>query len=139
MARWEARVERVLQNPPGSNKGLSAESIERSSIASFSKQSSWSIICEEVLDTQFPTTYFERARQELLARGITDTEIEEMRRLAWLTAGWLNFECGVWDWCGMDEKDIIQAIETQYSERYISAEERDHRVEFVRKYDTPRF
>ena len=97
--------------------------------------STWTIICEEVLDTQFARVYFERAREELHRRGITDAEIAEMRRFAWLTAGWLNFERGLWEWCNLDEQDIYRAIEWQYSDGYISADERDRRMEYAKRYD----
>lgn len=136
MAEWEARIERILLNPPGSDEGFSVATIERDGKATFPGRSNWSIICDEVLDTEFSAVYFARAREELLARGMTDVEIQEMRRFAWLTAGWLNFECAVWDWSGMDEHDINAAIETQHSEGYISKDERDRRVEFLRRYDT---
>jgi hypothetical protein len=69
----------------------------------------WEIVCEEMVDTQHPRIYFERAREELRKRGITDAEFTEMRRFAWLTAGWLNFEMMLWDWCGLDQQDIYRA------------------------------
>jgi hypothetical protein len=136
MALWAAEVERIVSTPPGSDEGLSPESIERESKVTFSKFSTWTIVCEEVLDTQFARVYFERAREELHRRGIADAEITEMRRFAWLTAGWLNFERNLWEWCNLDEKDIYHAIEWQYSDGYISAEERDRRIEYAKRYDS---
>ena len=127
MAAWAATIERIVSKPPGSDDGMSPEEIERAGKVSFAKFSTWTIICEEMLDTQFARGYFETAREELHRRGITDAEILEMRRFAWLTAGWLNFECMVWDWCNLDERDIYLAIEWQYKNGYISANERDRR------------
>ena len=137
MNEWAATVEGIISKPPGSDDGFPPESIERDSKISFSKFSTWTIICEEVLDTQFTRAYFARAREELHRRGITDAEITEMRRFAWLTAGWLNFERSLWEWCNLDEKDIYRAIEWQYSDGYISADERDRRIEYARRYDRP--
>lgn len=136
MAEWTATVERIVSKPPGSDDDRSPEDIERASKTSFAKCSTWEIICEEMLDTSFACVYFERAREELNRRGITDAEILEMRRFAWLTAGWLNFERSLWDWCSLDVQDIYLAIKWQYSGGYISAEERDRRIEFAKKYDT---
>lgn len=136
MAAWAATVERIVSGPPGSDEGLSPESIEREGRVTFAAFSTWTIICEEVLDTQFTRVYFERAREELHRRGIGDAEITEMRRFAWLTAGWLNFERCLWDWCNLDERDIYRAIEWQYSDGYISADERDRRMEYAKRYDS---
>ena len=135
MAAWAAIVERIVGKPPGSDEGFSPESIERHGRVSFARFSTWTIICEEVLDTQFSRAYFERAREELHRRRISDSEIAELRRFAWLTAGWLNFECGLWEWCNLDEHDIYLAIERQHAEGLISAAERDRRVEFAKRYD----
>ena len=137
MAAWTATVDSIVSNPPGSDNGLSPESIERDRKLSVSKFSTWTIICEEVLDTQFALVYFERAREELHRRGITDAEITEMRRFAWLTAGWLNFERDLWEWCNLDERDIYLAIEWQYKDGDITAEERDQRIEYAKRYDRP--
>jgi hypothetical protein len=136
MAAWAATVERIVGEPPGSDEGLSRESIERESKVTFAELSTWTIICEEVLDTQYARVYFERARGELHRRGITDAEITEMRRFAWLTAGWLNFERCLWEWRNLDEQDIYRAIEWQYSDGYISADERDRRREYAKRYDS---
>ena len=58
-----------------------------------------------------------------------------MRRFAWLTAGWLNFERRQWEWCNLDEQDIYLAIERQHAEGYISSAEKDRRIEFAKRYD----
>ena len=79
MAAWAANVNRLVRRPPGTNEGFSAESIERANQTSFSRFSTWTILCEEVLDTQFASVYFEKAREELHRRGITDGEITEMK------------------------------------------------------------
>jgi hypothetical protein len=135
MAAWAAVVERIVSEPPGSDEGFTPESVERAGKVTFSGFSTWAIICEEVLDTQFARAYFERAREELHRRGIADAEITEMRRFAWLTAGWLNFERHLWEWCNLDERDVYRAIEWQHAGGYISSDERDRRVAYARRYD----
>lgn len=135
MATWEAIVERIVSEPPGSDEGFTPEAIERAGKVVFTKFSTWTIICEEVLDTQFARAYFERAKEELHRRGLNDVEINEMRRFAWLTAGWLNFECRQWEWCNLDEQDIYLAIEWQHTEGYISSDERERRMEYAKRYD----
>jgi hypothetical protein len=134
MAAWTRKVERIVRDPPGSDEGFSPESIAWWSASQFSNMSNWAIICEEVLDTQFPRIYHQRAWEELRRRRVSDAEIQEMRRFAWLTAGWLNFEKMLWDWRSLDEKDILTAIEWQYSSGLISSEERDRQVSFAERY-----
>ena len=124
MSDWTAKVDRIVAEPPGTHDGFTQDDIDRNSKVDFSKLSTWEIVCEEVLDTTHPLVYFERARMELRLRGISDDEIDEMRRFAWLTAGWLNFEKMLWDWCSLDERDIYRAIEWQYSDGWISTTER---------------
>lgn len=133
MALWAAKIERIVSKPPGSDEGFSPESVECESRVTFFKFSTWTIICEEVLDTRFSRVYFERAREELSRRGITDAEIIELRRFAWLTAGWLNFERCLWEWCKLDEQDIYRAIELQHADGHISEAKRNQRIEDVKK------
>lgn len=135
MAFWAAKVEKLVRSPPGSDEGFSPESIAREGQTVFNAFSTWSIVCEEVLDTQFPCVRFERAHAELRRRGISDAELVEMRRFAWLTAGWLNYEMMLWDWCQLDENDICRAIEWQFSDGWISKAEKDRRVEYAKRYD----
>ena len=33
-----------------------------------------------------------------------------MRRFAWKTVGWLNYDKMMWEWGGLDEKDIEMAL-----------------------------
>jgi hypothetical protein len=135
MAAWTANVNRIVAKPPGNDEGFTPEDIARSAKLDFSRFSSWEIICEEVLDTTFPRAHHERAREELHRRGICNAEIEEMRRVAWLTAGWLNFEKMLWDWCSLSEADIYRAIRWQYREGCIVRSDRDRLIEFTRRYD----
>jgi hypothetical protein len=133
-AVWKKRVNSLICKHPGNDDNFSAESIQSYSKTDFSRKSTWAILCEEVLDTTFPRVYFQQARDELHRRGISDFEIIEMRRFVWLTAGWMNFERMVWDWFGLDEKDICEAIEWQHSDGIISSDDREKRLAYVRKY-----
>jgi hypothetical protein len=135
MANWRATVERIVGAPPGTDKGFSPQDMAPHATVVFTTLSTWEIVCQEVLDTVHPLIYHERAREELRRRGITDAEFLEMRRFAWLTAGWLNFEKMLWDWCSLDEEDIYRALEWQYSEGWISQAERDRCLAFARRYD----
>src|SRR5262249_8310773 len=130
-----AKVERIISSPQGSDDSFSPDDIARDPKVTFSKMTTWEIVCEEMVDTQHPRIYFERAREELRRRGISDAEFVEMRRFAWLTAGWLNFEMMLWDWCGLDEQDIYRAIDWQFRDGWISADQRNRRREYAKRYD----
>ena len=53
---------------------------------------------------------------------------------AWRTAGWLNFDKMVWDWCGLDEADILRAIEWQLEEGVVSSEAAKSMKDYVETY-----
>jgi hypothetical protein len=56
------------------------------------KMSTWALVCEEVVDTEYSPGHYERVVAELLRHHISITELEEMRVFAWESAGRLNFE-----------------------------------------------
>ncbi len=98
------------------------------------KMTTWELVCEEVVDTEYKEEHYERVVAELLRRGITPTELEEMRVFAWETAGWLNYEKMLWDWTGMDEKDILRAIDLQFESGEITHAEQILRTAYLKKY-----
>ena len=98
------------------------------------QMSTWALICEEIVDTEYDKEYYERVICELHRRDFTDDQIKRMRVFAWKTAGWLNFEKMVWDWCSLDEKDILKAIEWQEEEGEITSEQRKEFEEFLHKH-----
>lgn len=53
--------------------------------------STCSLLCEEVLDTEPSPGLLTQYYLELLRRGYTVAEIQELRHFVWLTVGWLNF------------------------------------------------
>lgn len=134
MVLWTAEVNRIVRNSPGCNDGFTAEEIDSQANTDFSAFSTWTIFCEEMLDTQFPRSYFESARAELRRRGITDDKYHDLRRFAWLTAGWLNCKTMLWEWKQLDESDMKLALERQLTYGWISSSEHDRRLEFVDRY-----
>jgi hypothetical protein len=59
--------------------------------------------------------------------------MEDMRsRIAWYTAGWLNFPMMVWDWTHLDDSDILKAIEWLDDQKQISHEKRVEFEKFVK-------
>jgi hypothetical protein len=74
MAAWAAKVDRIVSEPPGTDEGFTQADIDRNSNVTFGKLSTWEIVCEEVLDTTHPRIYYERARMELVRRGIAEAE-----------------------------------------------------------------
>ena len=94
----------------------------------------WSLICEEILDTDENPLFYERVVAELKRRGINDDEIEQMRMFAWRTAGWLNYEKMVWEWVRLDESDIRRALDWQVKEGEISNLERLASLKYLSKY-----
>ena len=98
--------------------------------------STWALVCEEVVDTEYAQEHYEGVVAELLRRGISLPELEEMRVFAWETAGWFNFEKMVWDWCSLDEQDIQKAIQWQLDEGEIDRAEADRRLAYLARYMT---
>ncbi len=135
MEVWKAKVGRILARPLDSDSSFSSELKESYARADFSRMSNWAIICEEILDTEFPSVYFKRAREELRCRGLSVAKIEEMRCFAWLTAGWLNFEMMLWEWGSLDASDIQWAIEWQFRDGWITEDERDQLTAFAFRYE----
>lgn len=136
MAAWIAKVDCIVAEPPGSDVGFSVDDIIRNGETDFSKLTTWEIVCEEVLDTSYPCIYFERARDELRRRGISDEEYDQMRRFAWLTAGWLNFAMNLWEWRLLTDSDIHRAIDCQFRDGWISQSDRKRLTAFANRYAT---
>jgi hypothetical protein len=44
-----------------------------------------------------------------MRRGVSEEEFRAARKFMWLTVGWLNFKCMLWDWMELDEEDIRKA------------------------------
>ena len=100
------------------------------------QMSTWELVCEEMVDTQHEPSHYERVVAELHRRGIKGAELETMRMFAWRTAGWLNFEKMMWDWCSLNEKDILMALDWQLRDGEITLEERERSIEYAQKYCT---
>ena len=81
--------------------------------ARWEKFSSWALICEEILDTEHSADWYDDIIAELGRRGLTLEQIDAMRRFAWETVGWLNYDKVLWEWVTLDEEDTKLALEWQ--------------------------
>ena len=99
--------------------------------------SSWECILEEVLDTELEPEYYLRVINELIVfRGYSKEDILNMRIIAWETGGWLNFEMMVWDWCNLDEQDMIKGLNDRFEKKDISRarfDELNRQIEHYKK------
>jgi hypothetical protein len=117
LKNWDARIAGILKKPfPPPNEPTRVE------IPLWHKISTCSLLCEDVLDTEPPPGLLTQYYHELLRRGFTDVEIQELRHFVWLTAGWLNFEKMLWEWCILDETDIRKAIDWQCEDGLIDSD-----------------
>jgi hypothetical protein len=99
--------------------------------AHWDKFSSWSLICEEILDTEHAPDWYDDIVAELSRRGFTVEQIDTMRRFAWESAGWLNYDKMLWEWVSLDEKDIRMALDWQFRERLITREQYEDGLAFI--------
>jgi hypothetical protein len=133
--KWKAACATILGEPfPPESSDFGPETLERDSLVDLSKKSNWALACEEILDTEHSHVYLRKCYEELRRRGKSDGEIQEMRRFAWHTAGWLNFPMMVWDWCSLDEKDVERAIDWLLRDRQISKEEQSDMLSFLKAH-----
>jgi hypothetical protein len=107
---------------------------ERARLPKLPQMSSWECVLEEVLDTDHGPEHYTRFVNELLNRGYSKPDIQKMRVVAWETAGWLNFEMMVWDWCHLSESDMIKGLEDRLSKGDISNEKYDELKELMEFY-----
>jgi hypothetical protein len=133
--KWKTACAKILGKPfPPESSDCGPETLERDSLVDLSKKSNWALACEEILDTEHSHVYLRRCYEELRRRGKSDGEIQEMRRFAWHSAGWLNFPMMVWDWCSLDEKDMERAIDWLLRDRQISKEEHGDMLSFLKAH-----
>lgn len=57
-----------------------------------------------------------------------------MRKLAWRTAGWFNYDMMVWDWCSMDEADMRQALELKLEKRLTRKKTYERDLETIQRF-----
>jgi hypothetical protein len=101
--------------------------------ARWEKFSPWALVCEEVLDTDHSADWYDGIVAELHRRGFTPEKIDAMRRFAWETAGWLNYDKMLWDWCSLDEKDIKFALDWQLRDGVITRRQYDEKLSYIDK------
>jgi hypothetical protein len=131
LKEWRRFVKSILEKPfpppPEREELLGSQKPERP----FSKFSNWTLICEEVLDTEHSPAHYIGCYDELVFRGKSEAEIQKMREIAWLTAGWLNFGKCLWEWVNLNKDDMVRAIEWQHRENQISDIESEELLAFV--------
>lgn len=99
----------------------------------FDEQSCWSLICEEILDTDHESEVYDAIYIELMNRGFSHEQIDSMRKLAWRTAGWLNYDCMLWEWSHLDEKDMRKAVDLRYK-RWFRKNQRLHDLQMIEHF-----
>lgn len=92
------------------------------------------MVCEEVIDTDHDPEGYDAVYAELIKRGFDHNEIDDMRRLAWRTAGWMNYDMMLWDWVSLDENDIRDAIEIRYGKWKFMRKRRVRDLDIVQSY-----
>ena len=86
---------------------------EKEKVPYLEKVSSWECVLEEVIDTDHKPEYYARFAKTLFERGYTKEDIQEMRIIAWETAGWFNYEMMAWDWVHLSEEDMLIGLENR--------------------------
>lgn len=99
--------------------------------------SSWECVLEEVLDTDHDPPYYDRFVHELLCRGYRRDDILEMRMIAWETAGWLNYEMMLWDWCSLTEEDMSLGLKHRFESGNISQQRFEQLTAAIEQYRNP--
>jgi len=99
--------------------------------ADWAKFTSWTLICEEISDTEHDDDWYDDVIAELSRRGFSYQQIDVMRRFAWATAGWLNYDRVLWEWGPLGEEEIKMALERQLKEGLISQNELAEGLSFM--------
>ncbi|NJL88637.1 MAG: hypothetical protein HC916_01685 [Coleofasciculaceae cyanobacterium SM2_1_6] len=98
------------------------------------KFSTWTLICEEILDTEQPDDWYDDIIAELDRRGFSAEQVDKMRYFAWQTAGWLNYDRMVWDWCNLDETDMKTALAWQLRDGLINQQQYEEGLFSIEHY-----
>jgi len=101
--------------------------------AKYTHRPTWQLVCEEVLDTDFDPPVYDAIYAELVRRGYDHEAIDDLRRLAWETAGWMNYDLMLWDWVQLDESDMRAALDLQRERGLIGGIEYQRRLERIRE------
>ena len=106
--------------------------------AQWDKFSTWSLICEEILDTEHAPDWYDDIIAELDRRGFGVEQIDAMRRFAWKTVGWLNYDKMLWEWCWLEEKHIRLALDWQLRDGTITREQHQTGLSFLEQPAQPK-
>jgi hypothetical protein len=132
-------ITRALMKRIGATGSLAEAAGRLAAIESYEplpRFTTWKLVCEEIVDTEYSPAYYEQVLAELYRRGLTPKEVTSMRLFAWETAGWLNFEMMLWDWCSLDETDIERAIDWQLEKGEVTADKAEAMRAYVRRYSS---
>jgi hypothetical protein len=126
-------VDRMLKSGPLTEARIRTQngSARPQNKAHWDKLSSWALICEEITDTEHAPDWYDDIVAELARRGFSLEQIDAMRRFAWTTAGWLNYDKMLWEWCRLDENDIRRALDWQLQDGIINRQQFDEGLLFI--------
>ena len=99
----------------------------------YDKMSCWDLIGEEIIDTEHDPREYDAIYAELIERGFSLSEIDEMRAFGWRTLGWLNDEKMLWEWVSLNERDIIRALDWQLEEKKIDLSKHEQELAYMHK------
>lgn len=128
-------VDRIIRTGPlaKARRRSEAGSSLPNNKARWERFSSWSLVCEEILDTEHSPDWYDGIVAELRRRGFAFDQIDAMRRFAWETAGWLNYDKMLWEWVSLDEKDVELALDWQLREGMISQQQHKTGLAFIKQ------
>lgn len=110
------------------------EGIAKPSGWEFLSASCWNVVCEEVIDTDHSVEEYDAIYGELVSRGFTADDIDEMRWLAWSTAGWLNYNMMHLEWCDLNEQDMREALDLKLKKRLIRKRSYDRDILMIQHF-----
>ena len=100
----------------------------------FETSSCWSVVCEEIIDTDHEPEGYDAVYAELIRRGFSADDIDEMRKLAWRTAGWLNYDMMLWDWGSLDESDMRRALGLKLKKRLMRKKTYERDLQTIQQF-----
>jgi hypothetical protein len=129
---WNLIVASILKDPYPPSESSSTSGDDEPAEYHFDQTPLWTLICEEAVDTEYSPLYYQCVYREIMRRGLGEEEFKTARKFMWLTAGWLNFKCRLWEWVELGEEDIKKAIELQHQYKLIGKKKRERMLAYVK-------
>lgn len=79
----------------------------------------WDWLLEPYLDTEFTTIDTQKTTQKLLANGISETEIQEIRTE--IASQMYKYNSLLWEWCSLGLADVLSAMRAKYNDKKFTA------------------